>query len=113
MNDILTELSALLSVFAPVETGIFRDDAPESYIVLTPLTDSFELFCDNFPEYETQEARISIYSKTNYLKLKNRITKALLNSGFTIALRQFVGFETETGYFHFTIDAQKIYKTEV
>ena len=48
-----------------VETGVFSDTPPDEYIVLTPLADSFEMHCDNLPEYEIQEVRISIFSKGN------------------------------------------------
>jgi len=63
--NILSELTGLLGGFAPIETGVFSDEAPSEYIVITPLVDTFELFGDNRPGYETQEARLSIFSKKN------------------------------------------------
>lgn len=54
----------------PVETGVFSGKAPDTYLVITPLSDSFELHADNAPGCETQEARLSLYSKGNYTKAK-------------------------------------------
>lgn len=39
--SILEDLTSLLATKGvPVETGIFSDEAPESYIVITPLSDT-------------------------------------------------------------------------
>lgn len=32
-----------------VETGVFSGKAPDEYIVLTPLSDGFDMHCDNMP----------------------------------------------------------------
>jgi hypothetical protein len=110
--NILRELTALLSMFAPVETGVFSDAAPDTYIVITPLNDNFELYCDDFPSYETQEARLSLYSKSNYMELKNSVASVLLLAGFMITARQYIAHEDETGYFHYSIDVAKLYAWE-
>jgi hypothetical protein len=110
--NILTELTALLSGFAPIETGVFSEVAPDEYIVLTPLSDNFALFGDNRPEFETKEVRVSIYSKKNYLELTNRITKALISNDFTITARIYLGFETDTKYHHYAVDCVKPYAWE-
>ena len=42
--SLLSELNTLLSDCGiPIETGIFSDKAPDAYLVITPLSDSFEL----------------------------------------------------------------------
>ena len=111
--NITAELDALITGLGlPVETGKFSGKAPEEYVIVTPLGDTFALHCDNRPEYETQEARLSLYSKKNYQAAKRRLTKALIQAGFTVTLRQYVGREDEIGYFHTTIDAQKLYQWE-
>ena len=108
--NILEELNALLSgLDVPVETGVFSDIAPDEYVVVTPMTDTFELFADNLPEFETQEARLSVYSKGNYLALKTKIIGALLAEDFTITMRQYIGHEDDTKYHHYAIDVAKIY----
>ena len=62
--NLLSELNTLLSDCGiPVETGIFSDKAPDAYLVITPLSDSFELHADNRPGMDVQEARLSLYSK--------------------------------------------------
>ena len=111
--NITQELDTLISGLGlPVETGVFSGKAPEQYVIVTPLGDTFALHCDNQPEYETQEARLSLYSKGNYQAAKRRLVKALLLAGFTVTDRRYIGREDDTGFFHATIDAQKLYRWE-
>ena len=35
-----------------VETGAFSDKVPDEYIVLTPLSDGFDMHCDNMPTFD-------------------------------------------------------------
>ena len=110
--NLLSELTVLLDEFAPIETGVFSEEAPSEYIIITPIVDTFELFGDNRPGYETEEARLSLYSQNNYRKLKNSVTKALINADFTITDRRYIGREDETGYFHYAVDVAKFYPVE-
>lgn len=105
--SILQQLTKLLEPILPIETGIFNGKPPKEYIILTPLTDTFELFADNKPEVEVQEVRLSLYSKGNYLILKNRIVDILLDADFTTTDRRYVGHEDDTGYHHYAIDVAK------
>ncbi|EAD5361716.1 hypothetical protein K8A91_08560 [Listeria monocytogenes] len=110
---ILEELTGLLTQLdIPSETGAFSDSAPDTYVVLTPLTDRFEIFGDNYPLIDVNEVRISLFSKGNYLELQKQITQVLLQADFTITDRLFVGFEKETKYFHVAIDVAKHYEME-
>lgn len=93
----------------PIETGIFNEEAPDIYMVVTPLSDTFEIMADNNPEVDVQEARISIFSKTNYQTAKAAVVRALLNEGMTITARQYIGYETDTGYHHYNIDVAQYY----
>jgi hypothetical protein len=111
--SILVELTALLQGMGiAVETGVFSDVAPDEYIVITPLADTFALHASDRPGYDQQEARLSLHSKGNYLALKRQITNALIHNNFTITARQYIGREDETGYFHAAIDAAKLYEME-
>lgn len=110
--NILTELNTILFPIVPVETGVFSDAPPEVYAVLTPLTDTFELFADDKPRHETQEVRISLFNQGNYISLKNQITHALLQADFTISDRRYLGHEDTTGYHHYAIDVAKHYELE-
>ena len=111
--SLLSELNTLLSDCGiPVETGIFSDKAPDAYLVITPLSDSFELHADNTPGCETQEARLSLFTKGSYTKLKNDLVRALLGADFYITDRRYIGFEAETGYHHYAIDVAQIYELE-
>ena len=96
----------------PIETGVFKDEAPEKYIVVTPIADSFELHADNAPGGDVQEARLSLYCQGNYMKDKNALVKLLLADDFTITDRRYIGYETETGYFHYVVDVAKNYEME-
>ena len=103
--SILQKLNALLTrLGVSVETGVFSDIAPDEYIVITPLTDTFPLHADNRPLTETQEARLSLFSKGNYMARKNQIVRTLIDAEFTITDRLYVGYEDDTKYHHFSID---------
>ena len=94
LSDINTALEPL---GISLETGVFKDDAPEKYIVIVPMADSFSLHADNAPGCDVQEARISLYAKGSYTKEKNAIVRAMLGADFTITDRRYIGYETETG----------------
>ena len=104
LNTLITGLSI------PVETGVFSEKAPDEYLVITPMADTFPLHADDRPQRETQEARLSLFSKGNYLKRKNEITRALLAADFTITDRMYAGHEDDTGYHHYAIDVAKNYE---
>lgn len=102
--SILTELNTLLAPVLPVETGVFSGVPPDEYLVLTPMTDEFALFGDNMPLVDVSEARISLFTKGNYLQRKKQITASLLTAGFTVTDRRYIGHEDDTGYHHYAID---------
>lgn len=110
MMSILADLQITLEPLGiPLETGIFSDNAPFEYIVLVPMSDVFELHADNIPKIDVQEVRISLYSKGNYTKMKNAVVRTLLKADFTITARQYIGYETDTGYHHYNVDVAKYY----
>ena len=111
----LSEIKTILAgLSVPVETGVFKSEAPETYAVLVPLTDSFLLHSDDFPSVDVQEVCISIFTKNSYTALKNQIVRSLLQADFTVTERVYVGYETDTGYHHYAVDAAKhyIYESE-
>ena len=108
----LGELIALLSPLIPIETGVFSEAAPGRYAVITPMADTFELYTDDRPRHETQEARISLFDRGNYTALKNQIVRSLIDSDFTITDRRYIGHEDDTGYHHYAIDVAKNYELE-
>ena len=78
-NSILRDIKRTLkSTGLPMETGVFSDQAPEEYVVITPMNDLFDLFADNLPQMDLQEARISLFSKGNYMTRKNQVVTLLL-----------------------------------
>lgn len=111
--SILEELNTLVeSLDIPVETGVFSGRPPDTYAVLTPISDTFEGFADNQPLYDVCEVRISLYTKNNYLDLKSRIENALLDAGFTVTLRKYMGREDDTKYCHYFFDTAKEYEID-
>lgn len=92
-----------------VETGVFSAVPPDTYAVLTPLSDSFDIHADNKPGVDVQEVRLSLFSKDNYLKTKNIIIHALIAADITITNRRYIGHEDDTGYHHYAIDVAKSY----
>ena len=111
--SLLAKLNTILdAINVPLETGIFSGVPPDEYVVLTPLTDGFPLFADNAPQAETQEVRLSLFSKTNYRKRARQITAALLAVDITITERRYVGFDTDTSYHSYAIDVAQTYGME-
>ena len=111
--SILTELNALLDgLGVSVETGVFSKKAPDEYVVVTPMADTFPIHADDRPQADTQEARLSLFSKSNYLQRKNQIVKALISADFTVTARQYIGHENDTGYHNYAIDVAKNYELE-
>ena len=95
-----------------LETGVFKSETPDTYIVLVPLEDAFPLNADNMPLTDVQEVRITLFSKGNYIKLKNRIIWKLLSRDFCVTGRRYNGYDTGAGYHQYTIDVAKNYELE-
>ena len=113
MSSILADINTAVSALdIPIETGVFSEAAPDEYVVITPLADSYELHADNAPGFETQEARLSLFTKGSYTKLKNTLVRALLGADFYITDRRYIGHEDNTGYHHYAIDVAKLYELE-
>ena len=111
--SILAELNAMLTDFGiPVATGIFSEEAPAEYMVITPLTDVFDLHADDTPGMDVQEVRISLFTKGSYTAIKNRLVRLLVSNGFTVTDRRYVGVDTETGYHNYAVDTAKSYEYE-
>lgn len=111
--SILEELNTLLAgIGLPVETGVFSGAPPDEYLVITPLADAFAGYADDLPQQETQEARLSLFSKGSYTVRKNQIVKTLLSADMTITDRRYVGHEDDTGYHHYSVDVLKEFNVE-
>ena len=56
--SLLSELSAIAKKLKiPAQTSVYSGNAPDEYLVFTPLYDSFELHADNAPTADVQEVR--------------------------------------------------------
>ena len=111
--SILLELNRIVDGLGIlVETGVFKDKAPDEYVVITPLADTFEVHADNRPQFEIQEARLSLFSKNNYQIRKNQLVRAFLDADFTVTDRRYIGHEDDTDYHHYAIDVAKEYELQ-
>jgi len=111
--SLLADLNLILAPFdIPVETGVFSDIPSDDYLVLTPMSDRLDLFADNDAYMIVSEARISLFTKNNYVQLKEDLTKALQLGGITITDRQYVDYEQDTKFHHYAIDVMKEYEME-
>ncbi|MEX3505468.1 hypothetical protein [Corynebacterium sp. LK2510] len=89
----------------PFAVGLYTaTPLPDTYLVATPLTDSFDVFADNQPAVEVEEVRLGLFTKSNYLEVRDRLTAALLDAGLTVTARRYVGFEPDTGFHHYGVD---------
>ena len=96
-----------------VGTIIHTGDEVGEYAVLTPILDSFEMYADDTPTLLSEEVRISLYIKGNYLGVKNQVVRKLLQNSFTITDMQYIELEKDTNYHHYNIDVKKINKYEM
>ena len=109
LSDLYTALSTL---DIPIETGVFKDEAPERYIVIVPMVESFDLHADNSPGVDVQEVRISLFTKGSYTKWKNTLVRAILAADMTITERRYVGHDDDSGYHNYAIDVAHYYEME-
>ena len=111
--SMLEEVNMIVtSAGLPVETGVFSTTAPDAYVVITPISEHFELFSDDAPGMNIEEARLSLFSKGNYGAKKWQLVQLLLSAGFLVSERRYIGLEEDTGYHHFAIDVAKEYMEE-
>ena len=110
MKNILYELTPIFEELEiPIETGIMSGRPLDTYAVLTPMSERFDVFADNRPQIETQEVRISLFTRKNYIKIKNQLVKCLIQADFTILERRYIDYENDTKYHHYAIDVEKEY----
>ena len=111
--SMLEEVNMIVtSAGLPVETGVFSGTAPDEYVVITPISEHFELFSDDAPGMNIEEARLSLFSKSNYCAAKRMLVRLLLTAGFLVSERRYIGLEEDTSYHHFAIDVAKEYMEE-
>jgi len=112
--SILAEIKTVAdSLLLPVETGVFKKKPPDTFLVLTPMSDVFPQHADNSPQYTEPEVRLSLYVKGSYTTLADTLVRTLLQNDFTVTGRQYVAYESDTGYHHYEIDVTKVYPYHV
>ncbi len=67
----LSEIGEILTAIKiPWQTGAYTEPAPDQYVVLVPLSDTFDIMADNRPQFDVQAVRLSIFSKGNHNLIK-------------------------------------------
>jgi hypothetical protein len=116
-GDIVSEAGVVidtLGIFSvmgahdPPEYGDIGADKDE-FVVIIPMGDILGEYSDDEPRVETQEARLSLFTRHDYTGIKTRLTKVLLNAGFDITDRRYIGWERSKHYHHYAIDVAKTY----
>ena len=93
------------SLDLPVATVLYTESpAPDTYCVLTPLDETFQLYGDNRPGVDVEEVRISLFTTSNYRQVAKKLTAACIDANLTVTARRYIGHEDDTGYHHWTID---------
>lgn len=112
--SIFEELNAIFdNLNIPVQTAEFTDmPPPESYSVLTPVSDDFDFYAGDKPLVEINAVRITILTKHNYTAIVRKITNELLKNEFDITQRRYVSLDVETKYHQYAIDCEKYYNFE-
>jgi hypothetical protein len=106
--SLLSEVCATLdSLCIQHETGAFIDNPPDTFAVLTPMSDDWSVIGDSRPLDEIQNLRISLFTKGNYLADVRRIVFALLDAEIVVSDRRYVGREDDSGYSNFAVDCLK------
>ena len=108
--SILAELKQIAQQLTiPVQTGSFQKKPPDVFLVLLPMTEIFPEHADNTPQFTQPEVRLSLYSKGSYTRLTDTLVRQLLQADFTVTNRQYIEYETDTGYHHYEFDVTKTY----
>ena len=111
--SMLEELNTIVTnAGLPVETGVFSAAAPDEYVVITPISEHFELFADNAPGMNIEEARLSLFSKKNYIQKKDLLVRMLLSAGFLVTQRRYGGYEQDADYHLYSLDVAHEYEQE-
>lgn len=109
----LSELGSILSALnVSWETGAFKENAPDEYVVLVPIGEQFDILADNRPVYDIQRVRLSLFSKGNYNSTKNKLVRSLLDADFFFSDRRYIGYDSTAGYHQYVLDVAKHYEME-
>lgn len=109
----LSEIGEILTAIKiPWQTGAYTEPAPDQYIVLVPLSDTFDIMADNRPQFDVQSVRLSVFSKGNYNLIKNQLVRILLDADFFLSDRRYLDYDNETGYHQYVLDVEKHYEME-
>ena len=110
LSDLVSDISVAENL-ANDEKG--RKKQPDTFLVIIPVFDKLLLSADNVPTMQSEEIVLALYTKGNYLSLRDRITKRLLGAGISILQRRYEEYEDDTGYHHYTFDLELAQEIEM
>lgn len=110
LSDLVSDISVAENL-ANDEKG--RKKQPDTFLVIIPVFDKLILSADNVPTMQSEEIVLALYTKGNYLSLRDRITKRLLGAGISILQRRYEEYEDDTGYHHYTFDLELAQEIEM
>ena len=88
--------------------GILHDEAEAAGVTQQTFVRAYE----NLASWRGENLAPWLATIASYTALKNRLVRLLLQNGFTVTGRMYNGYETDTGYHHYTVDAAQYYETE-
>lgn len=101
-------ISILVPLKIPIHVAMNPEKSKDSFLVLIPLSDHLVGYGDNQPSSTIEELEIALYTKGNYLELREQITKLLLQADITITDRRYIEYEPQTKYHHYVIDCTMV-----
>ncbi len=104
--------SRVIEALAPLKLQITVAENPvkqrDKFIVIIPIADNLGNHADNKPGAQIEEAELALYVKGNYLDLRDRITKLLIEADILISGRRYIEYETNTKYHHYVFNVMVV-----
>jgi len=110
LSDLVSDISVAEN---PTNDDKGRKKQPDTFLVILPIFDKLLLSADDRPTMQSEEIVLALYTKGNYLSLRDRITQRLLGAGISILQRKYEEYEDDTGYHHYTFDLELAQEIEM
>ena len=85
---------------------------PDSFLVINPQYEEFALHADDKPDFWKSTVELALFTKGNYLPLRDKLTRLLVKAEITITERRYIEMETDTGYHHYIFGLESIQNYE-
>lgn len=102
-------LKDTLTALLPTERGVYTGkDKPKQYCTFVKILGGAAIRADDVQQVGQTTYRVTLYSKTDFEALLQRIIETLEAAGYYINSQDGENYETETGYWQVPITIQKI-----